>query len=347
MTTHRVSVWGFALLLGLAGGGRAERGEEHRRRHERPIRVPHDFATLQEAVDAASDGDRIEVGPGRFCGATITRRVDLRGRPGATIVGCPAPAVGAYRVGFFLPDRSGSGTSIRGFRFDGGGVSNANLDPLGAAILARSADRVSVVDNHFHGTFQAITNTDGSGWTVLFNVVEHLTALTCDGGCAGGDGIVFQQRLVLDRRPEGNVAAFNRVQGEIPDGLNEFPVTGVFVLGQERARVVGNSFDIPHNPAAEAQGLGVEVSDHCCGSVVVSTSVKTQVLFNDGRRAERVLRVDADAQGGNGNLEGARIFGNRGKIELPGGAAPVRQPERAALRAADVGPAQPRASILY
>jgi len=318
MTRHRAAIWGLAAVLGTTVSASAgERGE-----HEdagRVIRVPRDHATIQAAVDAASDGDRIEVGRGRFCGATITKRLDLRGREGTTIIGCEAPVVGAYRVGFLLPDGRASGTRIRGFRFDGRGVSNANLTPIGAGILARSADEVSVVDNQFDGTFQAVTNTDGSGWSVLWNRIEHLTALTCDGGCAGGDAIVFQQRLVLDRRPKGNLAAFNQVQGDIPAGLDEFPMTGVFVLGQERARVAANVFRIAHNPAAAAQGIGVEVSDHCCANVVVSTSVKTDVLFNDGRDSELVLRVDPDTAGGAGNLDGARIFGNRGRVDLPAG----------------------------
>ncbi|MGZ6070634.1 MAG: hypothetical protein ACXWK8_05420, partial [Myxococcaceae bacterium] len=315
------------------------RHREHKEDHV--LRVPHDYPTIQAAVDAASDGDRIEVGRGRFCGATLTRRVELRGRQGSTIIGCDAPVSGAYRVGFLLPDGRASGTSIHGFRFDGRGVSNANLLPLGAGILARSADGVSVADNLFDGTFQAVTNTDGSRWSVLFNRIEHLTALTCDGGCAGGDAIVFQQRLVLDRRPVGNLAAFNQVQGDIPAGLDEFSMTGVFVLGQERARVVANLFVIPHNPAAAAQGVGVLVSDHCCANVVVSTSVRTDVLFNDGRRSERVLRVDPDSTGGAGNLEGAHIFGNRGQVDLPAAA-----PRNAAV-SADIGRSRATKHPLY
>ncbi len=321
MIGHHASMWGLATLLGI--GSTALADDYHHRKHQEDhvLRVPHDYPTIQAAVDAASDGDRIEVSRGRFCGATLTRRVELRGRQGSTIIGCDAPVSGAYRVGFLLPDARASGTSIHGFRFDGRGVSNANLLPLGAGILARSADGVSVADNLFEGTFQAVTNTDGSRWSVLFNRIEHLTALTCDGGCAGGDAIVFQQRLVLDRRPVGNLAAFNQVQGDIPAGLDEFSMTGVFVLGQERARVAANLFRIPHNPAATAQGIGVLVSDHCCANVVVSTSVKTDVLFNDGRHSELVLRVDPDSGGGPGNLAGAHIFGNRGQEDLPTAAA--------------------------
>jgi len=338
MNLHSLSGCALLSLLAVAPTGWAAGHREHE--NERVLRVPQQYPTIQGAVDAATDGDRIVVSRGRFCGATLTRRVSLIGKRGATIVGCDAPVTGAFRIGFFLPDARASGSSIRGFRFDGRGVSNANLTPIGAGILGRSADDVTVLDNEIDGTFQAITNTDGSGWTVLFNRIEHLTALTCDGGCAGGDAIVFQQRLVLDRRPRGNLAAFNDVQGDIPDGLNEFSMTGVFVLGQARARVVGNTFRIPHNPAAEAQGVGVLVSDHCCAAVVVSTSVKTDILFNDGRRSELVLRVDPDTHGGDGNLEGARIFGNRGQVELPPAVRPAR-------RAGAIGPPSSRSGTVH
>jgi len=328
MQTQPLVTGALLALLATPAAWGEERQEHFRRPHV--LSVPQQYATIQAAVDVASDGDRVVVSRGRFCGATLTKRVALQGKPGATIVGCDAPVTGPYRVGFLLPDAGASGSSIHGFRFDGRGVSNANLAPLGAAILGRSANDVSVVGNDFDGTFQAVTNTDGSGWRVLFNRVAHLTALTCDGGCAGGDGIVFQQRLVLDHRPRGNLAAFNHVQGDIPDGLNEFSMVGVFVLGQSRALVAGNDFAIPHNPDADAQGVGVLVTDHCCAAVVVSTSVNTDVLFNDGRRSELVLRVDPDAQGGDGNLEGARIFGNRGKEDLPPGSAPIRNAARLA-----------------
>jgi hypothetical protein len=281
------------------------------------LRVPQDQPTIQAAVDAAQPGQRIVVSHGRFCGATLTKRVTLVGKAGATIIGCPDPAVGALRVGFFLPDGASSGSSIGGFTFDGQGVSNADLTPLAAGILARSAHQVSVVGNTFLGTVQAITNTDGSHWQVLFNSVQGLTALTCDGQCAGGDGIVFQQRLDLTTRPRGNLAAFNSIQGTIPDGLSEFSVVGVFLLGQRGSIVLGNALEIPDNPAADAEGVGILISDQCCAAVVTSTSIDWRVLFNDGRRSQIAVQVSPDVHGGRGNLQGGLLLGNRGRIELP------------------------------
>jgi len=329
-----------AFLCGLAGlllSAPAAAGDK------RAIRVPQDYPSIQEAVDAAPAGGSIVVARGRYCGATITKRLDLTGLHGATIIGCAQPVIGVLRAGFFLPDGSGSGTRIRGFAFDGRGVSNADLTPLALGVIARSADSVEVSDNDFLGTIQAVTNTDGSSWRVLFNRVSQLTALTCDGQCAGGDGIVFQQRLVLDTRPTHNVAAFNHIDGSIPDGLNEFSVAAIFVLGQDGAVVVANSLAIPDNPQAAGEGDGVLVSDHCCASVDVSTSIDARVLFNDGRRSEVAVRVEVDASGGGGNMQGALILGNRGRVELPPGFTPRRWLQRGLVAAG--GPAVRRAVV--
>jgi hypothetical protein len=278
------------------------------------IRVPQDFPTIQLAVDSAAPGDEIRVGNGRWCGATITKRLELRGQGNATIIGCPAPTLlGSLRIGFFLPDGSASGTSIRNFRFDGAGVSNANLEPLAFAVFARNADGVTVEQNDVTGTVQAITNTSGDNWSVMHNRIEGLTAFTCDGLCGGGDGIVFQERDVTAGRRSGNEASHNRVEGGLPDGLNEFGMVGVVVFGQDGVVVTHNRFTIPDNPAAAGEGIGVEVSDVCCGNPVpFLTSINSTITHNDGRGSELVLVIDRDASGGTGNTVGAVIAHNRG-----------------------------------
>ena len=67
-------------------------------------RVPQDFPTIQLAINNANPGDTIRVGPGRWCGARITKTLNLVGE-GATIMGCPAgvpgPVGNIFRTGFF------------------------------------------------------------------------------------------------------------------------------------------------------------------------------------------------------------------------------------------------------
>src|SRR5690242_11453641 len=51
-------------------------------------RVPAQYPTIQAAIDAAQDGDRIRVSRGDYCGATVSKRVTLEGRGKPRIVGC-------------------------------------------------------------------------------------------------------------------------------------------------------------------------------------------------------------------------------------------------------------------
>jgi hypothetical protein len=104
--------------------------------HAATLRVPAQYPTIQAAVDAASPGDHIRVSRGRYCGATLTKPVSLEGRGKPHIIGCATSPVitPELRAGFYLPGSLGtnpaSGSKIRGFVFDGSGVSNKNLAPL-------------------------------------------------------------------------------------------------------------------------------------------------------------------------------------------------------------------------
>ncbi len=290
-------------------------------------RVPEDFATIQLAVDSGfvSDGDQIRVGPGDWCGATITKELDLLGEDGATIIGCASsPALGPFRIGFLLPDdESASGSTFRHFVFDGAGVSNqapGNFDPLSFAIFSRGADDVTIEQNHVIGTVQSFTNTNGSGWTVNHNTIEDLTVFTCDGlvTCGGGDGIVFQDRNAGGPRQTDNIAMFNVISGAVPDNLELFSMAGIIILGAEDGTVLQkNRIEIPENPSAIAEGHAIRVSDVCCGGAAgFQTVINSVIVKNDGRNSEFSLVIDKDSTGGTGNTEGTTIRGNFGINEI-------------------------------
>lgn len=288
------------------------------------LRVPEDFTTIQEAVDAALPEDQIRVGPGEWCGATITETVDLFGEGNATIIGCASnPALGPFRIGFFLPDSSASGSSFRHFLFDGEGVSNqgtGNFDPLSFAVFARDADNIIIEQNHVVGTVQSFTNTRGSGWTVNHNIIEDLTVFTCDGAvtCGGGDGIVFQDRDVGGPRQTDNTAMFNVVSGSVPDNLDLFSMVGILILGAEDGTVLQkNRIAIPGNPLAGGEGHAIRVSDVCCGGpATFQTVINSVIVKNDGRNSEFSVVIDLDSTGGTGNTEGTRLRGNFGVNEI-------------------------------
>src|SRR3954469_5750164 len=287
-------------------------------------RVPERYPTIQAAVDAADTGDVIDVAPGRHCGATIDRPVQLQGDGRAVIVGCadgPVLANGV-RAGFRLPGVDGasgaSGTRIEGFVFDGRGVSAANLDPLGVAIIATFANDVRVERNRVLGTVQGITNTGGDRWVIVHNVIDGLGVFDCTGAlCGGGDGIVIQiSTAAPDNRPSRNLVAGNVVNGNIPDGFGVFSMVGVFVFAADGTVVTGNRLSIPDNANADAIGQGVLVDNSCCGQPAVTPGARnTVVTFNDARGSQ--IGVEVDGTGGE-NTGGLVLFGNLGPVVIEG-----------------------------
>jgi hypothetical protein len=297
------------------------------------LRVPAQYPTIQAAVDSAAEGDRIRVGPGRYCGATLTKRLTLEGRGRPKIVGCKtSPTVTTdLRAGFFLPGGKGanaaSGSVIRGFYFDGEGVSNQNLEPLSFGVFARSANDVVVERNTFVGTVQAVTNTGGDRWLIRSNRIRDLTLLDCTRYCTGGDGIV----IGLARggaatpagdadplnRPEDNVVVSNSIAGAPPDGFGTFSMVGVLLLAADHTTVLENRLVLRDNPNASSLGQGILVSNTCCGlaSSFLPGSRFTSLIRNDARRSENGIVIEGS---GGANTLGLFLHANRGSTLIEG-----------------------------
>jgi nitrous oxidase accessory protein NosD len=296
------------------------------------LRVPSQYPTIQAAIDAASDGDRIRVSSGEYCGAVVSKRVTLEGRGRPRIIGCtggPTVTTGT-RVGFFLPGARGvnpaSGTSIRGFVFDGRGVSNQNLAPLSFGVFARYAHDVRVTRNRFLGTVQAITNTGGDRWVIKRNRIRGLTVLDCTLHCTGGDGIVIALGRTLPapggaaeplNRPENNLVSKNSISGTAPDNFGVFSLAGVLLLSADHTTVVGNRLAMRDNPNAAAVGQGILVSNTCCGLGIsfLPGSRNTTLAFNRGKQSEVAIVVEGT---GGANTEGLFLFRNQGKVVIEG-----------------------------
>jgi hypothetical protein len=320
----------------------------------RTLRVPRDYPSIQGAVDAASPGDEIEVGKGRFCGATITKPLTLTSarHHGAIIVGCPSSPllVGALRVGFLLPGSGGSGpasgTRIRGFVFDGKGVSSGNLAPLAFGVFARFSDRIVVRDNSFVGTVQAITNTAGDGWAISDNEIDDLTLFDCTNGlCGGGVGIAIQVASAAVgvaggaanpvNRPEANAVVDNDIQGKAPPGFGVFSMDGILVFAGDGTAVVDNQTRIkPGLDGDDPLAVGVLITNSCCGdpAELVPGARYTSVVKNEDRSQFGVV---VEGTGG-ANTQGLVLFGNHCRVLVEGAPPPI------ALQAARAAPGPQR-----
>ena len=289
------------------------------------IQVPQNYPTIQLAVNAAAAGDMIRVGPGQWCGARITRQLDLEGEGGATIIGCPdgtpGPSSlggGLFRIGFRINSVVASGTTIRHFTFDGRGWSFTNPTPLALGVFAAnavssSADNVIVEHNQFLGGLLGI-ESGGSGWSINYNVFDGFTIDPVTG--VGGAAMALVNAVT---RQTNNTVAFNKITATVPPGnfpsfvtqIN-IPFVGVLALAQDSTLLMKNTISIAQGPGATGASAGILVSDEQSPTGADLTSVNSVIVNNDGRGSNYALVITLDLGGGTGNTVNTTLRGNFG-----------------------------------
>ena len=303
-------------------------------------RVPQDFPTIQGAVNAANAGDTIRVGPGRWCGARITKTLNLVGE-GATIMGCPAgipgPVGAFFRKGFFL-NVAASGSSIRNFTFDGKGVSDTNLDPLSIGIQPQfGTNNVTVDSNTFLGGLGDIQGPYGNDWLVTHNVFNGFTILS-----NGEGGFAILSEDFQGGPFTGNVYIYNSITAAVPPGsfsfasyINEVdvPVVGIAIAGNNGTIIAYNKIAITSNANGDA-GVGIVATDD---SVDGLSSIDSNLVItnNDGRGSQYGLIITKDQIGGTANTSGATIRGNFGVNLINGSTSNVNNRSRHTLLTCD------------
>lgn len=176
------------------------------RPHGETWRVPGDFPTIQDAIDAdvVQDGDRILVGPGTFAGAVVTKGVHIKGKGKAVINTGPKffeRDGQTYTYGFlFPPDHSGDGASISHFRFDN----------VAFAIFNRGADDVTIEHNRIYNPIQGISHYASSGGIIRHNTITDLRTLN-----GGGIGIILLDRKATPEGVRDNLIAHNKISGTL------------------------------------------------------------------------------------------------------------------------------------
>jgi hypothetical protein len=91
----------------------------------------------------------------------------------------------------------------------------------------------------------------------------------------------------------------------------------VLLLSADHTTVLSNKLQLRDNPAADAVGQGILVSNTCCGlgTTFLPGSRFTRLAFNDGRKSE----VGIVVEGSDGaNTEGLFLLKNRGTTVIEG-----------------------------
>jgi hypothetical protein len=257
------------FVLGLAFGGfaTAHAGNLHR--------VPRDYATIQEAVDAADPGDTIRVAPGEYAGATITKRLELRGSNAGTriVSGVWFQGGAALDTSFFIEPEA-AGTVISHFVLVNGDF------PHVFGVFARATDNVTLSHLTILNSWQGITNNGGNYWTIIHN---KILGFPPDSDSATGIYMPADRSYL-----EGNFVALNTIDFSDGSGVSS---DGILVASYEDTWVgmsTGNTF--VHNRVKSNEdgftvasyGISLLFIDFTGGSSPL-TLVDNIVSFNDCR----------------------------------------------------------------
>lgn len=202
------------LLLTLAAAHVVTSGSQ---RHV--LRVPADFATIQQAVDAALPGDVIRVAPGTYCERVlINEKADLtlRAAPG---VGNPAIMSGTCEpaLGYTAPPVGGSGIHSSAFHVrntSGVEISGFIIEGFATGIVLRNStdNRVfnnEIRDNVFLGSGSELWVSDASGISLIaasFNDVQqnwiHDNGHLGIGLVNGSNGNLIRANRLIDNQTQ-------------------------------------------------------------------------------------------------------------------------------------------------
>ncbi|WP_455393249.1 hypothetical protein [[Eubacterium] cellulosolvens] len=182
------------------------------------IYVPTDYLTIAAAIDAANDGDKIIVAAGNWYGADLNKAVEIKGEDGAIIDDGPMHPAGLTQ-GFRLIAGS-----------DGATISHLTFTTDLSIMNGAAVDDVTITQNTFLDSIQAVSNWCGCGWEITHNVIKDLRTRS-----GGGIGI-----LVADYSGgivEDNIVFHNKVDGTLhvhPEDCGGYDGSGIVLYADFR-----------------------------------------------------------------------------------------------------------------
>lgn len=257
----------FVLSLAFGALATAHAGNLHR--------VPRDYATIQEAVDAADPGDTIRVGPGEYAGATITKRLELKGSGAGTriVSGVWFQGGAEFDTSFFVEPEA-AGTIISHFVLVNGTF------PHVFGVFARETDYITLSHLTILNTWQGITNNGGNYWTIIHN---KIVGFPPDSDSATGIYMPGDRANL-----EGNFVALNTIDfsdgsGATSDGILMVTFEDSWVGMSTGNRFVHNTIKANETGFTTASfGISLLFVDYT-GGLSPLTLVDNIVSFNDCR----------------------------------------------------------------
>ena len=205
------------------------------------LHVPGDYTTIQAAIDAASEGAVILVGPGEYAGAVVNKAVEIKGAGGAVINSGPLPwpGVRTFMAGFLFDENFSEEYPGRG---DDAKISHLKFETVEFPVFSRGADDVIVEHCTCENSIQAVTNWHGSRWVISHNDILDLRTFN-----GGGIGILAGSRfngIVND-----NTISHNKISGTLhvdPNDGGGYCGTGIVLYADYRWGFPGAD-EIAHN----------------------------------------------------------------------------------------------------
>ncbi len=284
------------------------------------LTVPGQYATIQAAITAASNGDVVQVAAG-----TYTERLSFSGRATITVQGAGAGSttIDGANGGTTVTFTSNSST-ITGFTITGG--MNPQYD--GGGILVNGGSPTitdNVIAGNVAGNGAGIALQNGAA-TVSGNVIRD-NQESCGSGCSGGgiqvgfgattpqitgnliQGNSSEEGAGIDVRSGNPLIQGNVIRGNVGRGVTGGSIggEGIFIRWAS-ARVVGNL-------VAENAGGGIAVDTF---STEVVSIVNDTVAMNGGSNGSAFL---ASVDGGTIKIVNSVLAGNGTAVVCGGSAA--------------------------